>query len=186
MPLTNGVAGRGSTAAVDARGDATALMFDGNAALAVGSERTRTNSSRSCAYCATNVSLTRAYCCSSIVGLDGRDKSPGTRYTFCVPRDGKRPVETRGASSIESTSTATTTPALRTRQALIPHTSLHSKSKPNFQMAAAGCSNKMLLLRRFDTVPVDMRVASAASITRKGCASTQTRHWTCWNIPKKA
>ena len=122
MPLTNGVAGRGSTAAVDARGDATALMFDGNAALAVGSERTRTNSSRSCAYCATNVSLTRAYCCSSIVGLDGRDKSPGTRYTFCVPRDGKRPVETRGASSID-TCTATTTPALRTSQALIsnPH-----------------------------------------------------------------
>jgi len=99
MPLTNGVTGRGITAAVDARDDAN-LMFDGNAALAAGSERTRTNSSRSSANCATNVSLTREYCCSSRVGLDGRDKSPGTRYTFCVPRDGKRPTWALGASSI--------------------------------------------------------------------------------------
>jgi hypothetical protein len=99
MPLTNGVTGRGITAAVDARDDAS-LIFDGNAALAAGSERTRTNSSRSSANCATNVSLTREYCCSSRVGLDGRDKSPGTRYTFCVPRDGKRPTWALGASSI--------------------------------------------------------------------------------------
>jgi hypothetical protein len=99
MPLTNGVTGRGITAAVDARDDAS-LMFDGNAALAAGSERTRTNSSRSSANCATNVSMTREYCCSSRVGLDGRDKSPGTRYTFCVPRDGKRPTWALGASSI--------------------------------------------------------------------------------------
>ena len=47
MALNNGVDASGTDAAGNTGGDAGALSFDGNAALPVGSDRTRRNSSRS-------------------------------------------------------------------------------------------------------------------------------------------